>query len=293
MLALATDAGTRSIALCSPCWISADAPTPARSNCSEVSSLRSARLWSDGACCGGSTSRPTIRCCHRQPRAARPHPPRDLGEPPSRSVDCALASPAACCARCAAAPRQARHEDSLRGLPRLRVVCLVGGFGAALVLRVLLQDPATEMYGSVIRGPDPFGMPLHLRVVDLRELGVLFAGGVGGAGQGGAQQRRSGLAHGLALAVGVAGLEGSGGQLGVGAEVPGGGEPGGATHDRDQDRGADQGEAGQAAGQPPGVGPAVGLLAGLAVAGDLGLGGAQQPDLADDLVGQIENGIAG
>lgn len=50
--------------------------------------------------------------------------------------------------------------------------------------------------------------------------------------------------------------------------MPGGGEPGGATHDRDQDR-------------------AVGLLAGLAVAGDLGLGGAQQPDLADDLVGQI------
>jgi hypothetical protein len=50
----------------------------------------------------------------------------------------------------------------------------------------------------------------HLRVVDLRELGVLFAGVVGGADQGRAQQSGSGLGHGLALAVGVAGLRRAG-----------------------------------------------------------------------------------
>jgi hypothetical protein len=47
----------------------------------------------------------------------------------------------------------------------------------------------------------------HLHVVDAGELGVLPAGGVGGADHGGAQQRRPGFGYGLSLAVGVAGLD--------------------------------------------------------------------------------------
>src|SRR5205809_938262 len=65
----------------------------------------------------------------------------------------------------------------------------------------------------------------HLLVVGAGELGVLLAGGVGGADQGGAQQRGSGLGHGLALAVGLAGLRCPGDQAGVGAELLAGGEP--------------------------------------------------------------------
>src|SRR3546814_585874 len=43
----------------------------------------------------------------------------------------------------------------------------------------------------------------HLHVVEASELGVLLAGVISGADQRGAQQRRPGLGHGLALWVGV------------------------------------------------------------------------------------------
>jgi hypothetical protein len=46
----------------------------------------------------------------------------------------------------------------------------------------------------------------HLEVVDAGQLGVLAAGVVGGADQGGAQQPVAGLADRLAVAVGLAGL---------------------------------------------------------------------------------------
>jgi hypothetical protein len=60
----------------------------------------------------------------------------------------------------------------------------------------------------------------HLDPVDAGELGVLAAGVVGGADQGGAQQLVAGLADGLAFAVGLAGLGGLGGQAGEAAELP-------------------------------------------------------------------------
>ena len=54
----------------------------------------------------------------------------------------------------------------------------------------------------------------HLHVVEAGELGVLAAGGVGGAVKGGPQQPVAGLGDGLALAVGVAGLGGAWGKTG-------------------------------------------------------------------------------
>src|SRR5512133_1416354 len=59
----------------------------------------------------------------------------------------------------------------------------------------------------------------HLGPVDAGQLGVLAAGVVGGADQGGPQHPVAGLADGLALAVGLAGLGCLGGQAGEGPEL--------------------------------------------------------------------------
>src|SRR5664280_1022183 len=72
----------------------------------------------------------------------------------------------------------------------------------------------------------------HLGVVDLRELRVGPASVVRGSDQGGAQQPVAGLAHWLALAVGLAGLAGPGRQPGEGPERLAGAEPGSPTDDR-------------------------------------------------------------
>ena len=58
----------------------------------------------------------------------------------------------------------------------------------------------------------------HLDAVDVGELRIEFAGVVGGAHQGGAQQRRAGFGHGLALAVGFPGLGRFGDQAGEGPD---------------------------------------------------------------------------
>ena len=127
----------------------------------------------------------------------------------------------------------------------------------------------------------------HLDVVDPGELGVLFAGVVGGADQGGAQQRRAGLGHGLALAVGVAGLDALGVRPVKDWNCAAGGEPGRVAHGGDQRGAADLGEAGQGAGELAGVDPPVGGLPFGGVGGQLGLDGAQQADLGGDLGGEI------
>jgi hypothetical protein len=67
----------------------------------------------------------------------------------------------------------------------------------------------------------------HLHPVEAGQLGVLAAGVVRGADQGGAQQPITGLAYRLALAVGLAGLRGLGCQAGEGPELGRGGEPAG------------------------------------------------------------------
>ncbi len=127
----------------------------------------------------------------------------------------------------------------------------------------------------------------HLLVVDLRELGVLLAGGVGGADERRAQQRGPGLAHRLALAVTLAGLAGPRGQPGIGLEPRATAEPARAAHGGHQDRGADLGEPGQRPGQLAGIGLQVVPFAGGGVDGEPGLDGFQQPDLGGHLGGQF------
>ena len=127
----------------------------------------------------------------------------------------------------------------------------------------------------------------HLLVVDPGELGILAAGSVGGAEQRGAQQRRAGLAHRLALAVGVAGLAGPRRESGIGLEPGRVAEPAGTAHDRDQDRGADFGEPRQRPGQLARIDGQVVLLAGGGVQRKFVLDGAQQPHLGGDLGGQL------
>ena len=80
----------------------------------------------------------------------------------------------------------------------------------------------------------------HLHVVDTGELGVELAGGIGGPGHSGPAQGRSGLGHRLALAVGLAGLAGPGGQAQVGLEVVASSEPAGFAHDGAHGRAADR-----------------------------------------------------
>src|SRR5215471_76397 len=206
-------------------------------------------------------------------------------------------------------------EGRLRGLPRYLAAAaafadLFGhgpafgddllGFGGGGGVAVVVAD---HIRGAAVQdGPGPFGeVPGddaaglevvgaafgHLGVVDLGELGVLAAGGVGGAVERGAQQGGSGLAHGLALAVGLAGFAGLGGEPDVGLELRSVPEPAGAADGGDQDRGADLGEPGQRPGQLVWVGPQIVLLAGGGVGGQLGLDGAQQPDLGGGLGGQF------
>jgi hypothetical protein len=133
----------------------------------------------------------------------------------------------------------------------------------------------------------------HLDPGEAGQLGVLAAGVVGGADQGGAQQPVAGLGDGLALAVGLAGLGRLGGQAGEGPEPGRGGEAAGWAHGGDQGGPADGGQAGQAAGQGGWVdAPVAGLpLAGVPL--QLGLGGPQQPDLGGDLGSQLGEGDGG
>jgi hypothetical protein len=67
----------------------------------------------------------------------------------------------------------------------------------------------------------------------------------------------------------------------------------GPAHGGDQGGAADLGQAGQAAGQGGWVDPAVAGLSPGGVGGQLGLGGAQQPDLGGDLGGQVLEGDGG
>src|SRR5215467_3433722 len=126
-------------------------------------------------------------------------------------------------------------EDLVRGLPRL---CFSGPAACSDVVGngPLLGDDRLGLGGCdrgsvgvgdvvghapVQHGPGPFGQPGghdaeglevvgaavdQLRVVDLGQLRVLFAGVVGGPDQGGTGQPGSGFGDGLAFAVGVAGL---------------------------------------------------------------------------------------
>ena len=117
--------------------------------------------------------------------------------------------------------------------------------------------------------------------------GSMLAGVVGGADQGGAQQRRPGLGHRLAFAVGVAGLGGPGDSPVKERNCLPRREPGRVAHGGDQGGAADLGDAGQGAGEPGGVDPPVAGLAFGGVGGELGLDGAQQADLGGDLGGQV------
>ena len=101
----------------------------------------------------------------------------------------------------------------------------------------------------------------HLGVVDPGQLRVLPAGGVRGPDQGGPQQRRSGLAHRLALAVGDTGLGRLRGQAGEGLERGTGREPARSSHRSDQGRPADRRDAGQRPRQPTRIGEPVSVLA--------------------------------
>src|SRR5215472_14650942 len=181
-------------------------------------------------------------------------------------------------------------EVRLRGLPRYLAAAaafadLFGhgpafgddllGFGGGGGVAVVVAD---HIRGAAVQdGPGPFGeVPGddaaglevvgaafgHLGVVDLGELGVLAAGGAGGAVERGAQQGRPGLAHGLALAVGLAGFAGLGGEPDVGLELRPVPEPARTAHGGDRDRGADLGEPGQRPGQLVWVGQQIVLLAG-------------------------------
>jgi hypothetical protein len=89
------------------------------------------------------------------------------------------------------------------------------------------------------------------------------------------------------LAVGLAGLTGPRGEASEGLERAAVGEPSWAAHRGDQLGGADQAQPGQAGGQPGRVDAGQGGITGVLVAGPLGLGGADQADLAGDLGGQV------
>jgi hypothetical protein len=130
----------------------------------------------------------------------------------------------------------------------------------------------------------------HLRVVDGGQLGVELAGGVGGLDQLAAQRPRAGLGHGLVLAVGLAGLAGSGCQPGEGLERARVGEPSRPAHRGDQLRGADRAQPGQAGGQPGRVDMGEGGITGVLMPGPLGLGGLHQAHLAGDLGPQVVQG---
>src|SRR5664280_1884189 len=97
-------------------------------------------------------------------------------------------------------------------MPRTRTACSRSARWAATT------QQAFQVLGAALH---------HLGVVDLRELRVGPAGVVRGPDQGGAQQPVAGLAHWLALAVGLAGLAGPGRQPGEGPERLAGAEPGG------------------------------------------------------------------
>jgi hypothetical protein len=65
------------------------------------------------------------------------------------------------------------------------------------------------------------------------------------------------------------------------------------AHGGDQGGTADLGQSGQGAGQAAWIDPAVAGLALAGVAGQVGLGGAQQPHLGGDFGGQISEGDGG
>ena len=78
------------------------------------------------------------------------------------------------------------------------------------------------------------------------------------------------------------------GEPGIGLEPGAVAEAARASHASDQHRCADLGEPGQGPGQLPGVGlPVVLFAGGGSMGGQLGLDGAQQPDLGGDLGGQF------
>src|SRR5579884_4202957 len=126
--------------------------------------------------------------------------------------------------------------------------------------------------------------------VEAGELGVEMAGVVGGAEQGGAKQARAGLGHGLAFAVGLAGLGGPGSQAGEGAEAGATGEAAGVADQGGQSRSADGGDTGQAAGELVRVDLEVGLFASRLVGGQFGLGGLREANLGDHLGGTVIEG---
>jgi hypothetical protein len=142
-------------------------------------------------------------------------------------------------------------EDLLRGLPLLAAPASADWFGHGPVLGDDGLGLGTGDRGAVGVAEDVRRAPVHdypgafgqvggdhadraevvfatldhLGVVDAGQLGVLAAGVVGGADQGGPQQPVAGLGDGLAFAVGLAGLGGLGGQAGEGPELGRVGEP--------------------------------------------------------------------
>ena len=156
------------------------------------------------------------------------------------------------------------------------------------------MQPQREVAGDDAAGLEVAGAAFgHLGVVDAGELGVELAGGVGGADHGGPAQGRPGLGHRLALAVGLAGLAGPGGQAQEGLEVVAAGEPAGLAHDGGHGRAADLGQARQRPGDLGGVDLAVGVLAGGGVGRELGLDRLEQADLGGHLGARSANGTAG
>jgi hypothetical protein len=133
----------------------------------------------------------------------------------------------------------------------------------------------------------------HLQVVDAGELGVGLPGVVGGADEGGAQQRGPGLGHGLSLVVGVAGLGGLGDQTGEGPELLAPSEAGGVAHGSHERGPADVGDTGQGTGEFEGVDPSVGGLPFDGVSGELGLHGSQEPDSVAISAARSANATAG
>jgi hypothetical protein len=135
----------------------------------------------------------------------------------------------------------------------------------------------------------------HLLAVDDRELGVLLAGGVGGADQGGAQQRGAGLGDGLALAVGVPGFGGVGVRpVKERNRLPVANRAGSPMHA--VSAGPPMSARGQGAGEAARVHLLVVGLALGGVGGKFGGDSAQQPRFGGDFGGQaseVDGGVAG
>ena len=131
------------------------------------------------------------------------------------------------------------------------------------------------------------GPPLHhLDPVDPGELRIELPRGVGRPDEHPPQPAVAGLRHGLALAVGLPGLRGTGDEPRVGGVAVPGGEPSGPPGEGHPERRSHPGDAGERSGEPGGVDLPVGLLPAALQGPEGGLGHLEPADLRGELLGQ-------